>query len=98
MKWKDIIMKSDAGEILYEGSFSEMPIREDYVIEKSIELYKEEEPCIIYRTHIAKKLYLEIMDAFDCKPKKGLIVNCSEHQEVMSPLDLEVAGATIEFK
>lgn len=98
MKWKNIIMKTSEGEILYEGSFSEMPIKEDYVIAKSIELYKEEEPCIIYRTHIAKKLYLDILDAFGCKPTKGLVVDCNEYLEVMEPLALEIANTTIEFK
>jgi len=97
MKWKDITMQTEAGEVLYEGSFSEMPIKEDYVIAKSIELYNEEEPCIIYRTHIAKKLYLEILDAFGGKPTKGMVIDCKEHQEVLSPLDLDVTNATIEL-
>ena len=62
MKWKNITVTARNGAIIYEGPLNELPVKEEYIIEKSRELYNEEEPCIIYRTHITKKLYLDIWD------------------------------------
>lgn len=98
MKWKTVVVKSEEGNILYEGAFNELPVKEDYVISKSIELYREEEPCIIYRTQIVRRVYLDILEQFGGKPKKGRVVDCRKHQQVLSPLDLDTSRATLEFR
>lgn len=38
----------------------QLPIKENVIIEKSIELFDDDEPCIIHRTYVMKKLMLEI--------------------------------------
>lgn len=98
MKWRTVVIKSAQGDILYEGAFNELPVKEDYVISQSIALYQEEEPCIIYRTHILRKLYLDILEQFGGKPKKGRIVDCREHQQILSHLALDISCATLEFQ
>lgn len=98
MKWKTVIVRAENGDVLYKGAFNELPVKEDYVIEKSVELYQEEEPCIIYRTHIVKKLYLDILEQFGGKPEKGRQVDCRSFQEVLAPLALDTSHAVMEFR
>lgn len=98
MKWRTIIVTAENGDILYEGAFNELPVKEEYVIEKSVELYQEEEPCIIYRTHIVKKLYLDILEQFGGKPEKGRLVDCRPFQQILAPLAIDMSHATMEFR
>lgn len=52
----------ERGGTIYQGAITELPLRESYILEKSMELFHEPEPCIIYRTHIAKGFHLELYD------------------------------------
>lgn len=97
MKWKNITLTAQNGDIIYEGSLNELPVREDYIIEKSKELYNEEEPCIIYRTHIMKSLYLAIWEQMKEKQKRKIAVDCNAYQELLSPLAVDTTDATLEF-
>ncbi|MCI5937975.1 MAG: hypothetical protein MRZ36_08275 [Eubacterium sp.] len=97
MKWKNIRIMGEDGGSLYEGPFNEIPVKEQYIIDKSIELYKEPEPCIIYRTHILKKLYLDMLESIGQKPKKGLVVSCEVWNEQKNTLELSLDRARVEF-
>lgn len=98
MKWKTVIVRAENGDVLYEGAFNELPVKENYIIEKSVELYQEKEPCIIYRTHIVKKLYLDILEQFGGKPEKGRRVDCQPFQQILAPLALDTSHAVMEFR
>ena len=98
MKWKNIAVTARNGDIIYEGPLNELPVKEEYIIEKSRELYNEEEPCIIYRTHITKKLYLDIWDQMKEKHKKRRTADCNSYQELLSPLAVDTVDATLEFR
>ena len=93
MKWKSVLVTAKNGDIIYEGS-----VREDYIIEKSKELYNEEDPCIIYRTHIMKSLYLAIWEQMKESRKKKLAVDCNFYQELLAPLAVDTVDATLEFR
>ncbi|MBO5488389.1 MAG: hypothetical protein J5972_00605 [Eubacterium sp.] len=97
MKWKNIIVKSPDGETIFSGAFNELPVREDYIIAKSIELYNEPEPCIIYRTHISKKLYLDLLDRFPGKPQKGMSISLGDCPELADKLELNEKNGVIEI-
>ena len=59
MKWKTISLTDKEGLELFCGSFNELPIQEDFILKKSMELFPEPEPCSSYRTLITRKCYLE---------------------------------------
>ena len=73
MKWKTISLTDKEGLELFCGPFNELPIQEDFILKKSMELFHEPEPCIIYRTQITRKFYLELLEKFPGKPKSGMI-------------------------
>lgn len=98
MKWKNITLTAQNGDIIYEGPLNEIPVREDYIIEKSKELYNEEEPCIIYRTHIMKSLYLAIWEQMKENQNREIVVDCNACQELLSPLAVNTTDAILEFR
>ena len=59
------------GEVLLERFLIKLPLREEKVIEKSIEMFCDSDPCIIHKTYAMKKIYIEIDDYFNAGLKSG---------------------------
>lgn len=97
MKWKTISLTNKEGLELFCGPFNELPIQEDFILKKSMELFHEPEPCIIYRTQITRKFYLELLEKFPGKPKSGMILFLSDCPELTSHIDLSAAGGSIRI-
>lgn len=72
MSSKIISLVDFSDSIIYEDRFSSLPIKEDGIVNKSIELFHDSEPCIIHRTFIMKKFYFEMDKYLDCLLKDGM--------------------------
>lgn len=48
--------------IIFEKYLTDIPLSEEKVIKKSIEMFDDSDPCIIHKTYCMKKIYLEIDD------------------------------------
>jgi len=62
-KSSNIIMKSDTDSL---------PLNEEHIMNKSVELSNDNDPCIIHNTFCMKKLYPEITEYFDSVCKTGI--------------------------
>ena len=58
MKQHVIIQEND--KIIYEGRISDIPIKEASIIEKSIELFDDDDPCIIHQSYVIKE-YVDVI-------------------------------------
>lgn len=45
----------DGEAVIYKGRVIEMPIKSDYVTRKSVELFDDEDPCIIHQSFVYKE-------------------------------------------
>ena len=61
---KKITFLDENGRIKLECKFNSLPLRDEKVIEKSIELFNDSEPCIIHKSFAMKKLLFEIDEYF----------------------------------
>ena len=48
------------GKILYSGSVYDLPIKEKEVIAGSIAFYNDPEPCMIHRSAVISRYYIQI--------------------------------------
>jgi len=71
--------------ILYEGRISDIPIKEKYIIEKSVELFDDDDPCIIHQSYVIKEFVDQLLSVFRCTNKTEIDVK--NHLEVLSFLD-----------
>lgn len=56
MEFNKIIMLFDSsGNIILKDELKSVPLKEEYIIKKSIELFNDSEPCIIHRNFVIKK-------------------------------------------
>jgi hypothetical protein len=61
MKQKIVIFHQD-GHIIYEGKALDIPIKMDAIRQKSIELFRDADPCIIHQSYAIQKLIQPIAD------------------------------------
>lgn len=54
------LVLSGEGIILYRGPLSDIPLDEDKILETSIQLYKDPEPCYIHRGAVRQHLTAEL--------------------------------------
>ncbi len=52
---KQTVILKQGGHVLYEGTPLNMPFKEDAVRKKSLELFDDDDPCIIHQSHIARE-------------------------------------------
>jgi hypothetical protein len=84
-------------KVLYEGRISDIPIKESAIIQKSIELFDDEDPCIIHQSYVIKEYVDDILNIFKRIDTKLLKVQ--DYQEQLSFLNLdEVEDITISLK
>ncbi|MBU1143428.1 MAG: hypothetical protein KKH92_07265 [Firmicutes bacterium] len=69
MKLK-LMISNQNKEVLFQGNPVNLPIRYDAIKKKSVELFDDEEPCIIHQSYAIQK----IVDGF-LKQFKGVEVN-----------------------
>lgn len=81
--------------IIYKGMLSELPLREEYIVAMSIELFSEKEPCIIYRTHIIKKFFLNFYEALS--NIKNSDIPCIQLENYFNNIELDLQNAKIHL-
>lgn len=61
MKGKIVIFHQD-GHIIYEGKGLDVPITTDAIRQKSIDLFRDADPCIIHQSYAIQHLIKPLMD------------------------------------
>jgi len=84
---KQKIQILDGSKVLYEGRISDIPIKEEFIIQKSIELFDDEDPCIIHQSYIIKEYVDVILGLFNQFQTKRLVL--SELKSPLSFLNIE---------
>ena len=82
MKGYIICYNKDNKEI-FKKSLIKLPLKEKVIIEKSKELYNEDEPCIIYRTAIINKTGLELLKKVESLGKVNVKLTLEESNELI---------------
>mgnify|MGYP000904591787 FL=1 len=80
MKQKVKVFEND--KQIYKGRLIELPIKEQYIIKKSIELFDDEDPCIIHQSFVYKEYASQILDLLNESPEKTLYLK--DHEEELS--------------
>jgi hypothetical protein len=70
---KQILTIIKEGKKIYDGKILNIPIKEESIINKSIELFDDEDPCIIHQSYVVKEYVTELLSLFgDSNEIKGI--------------------------
>lgn len=83
MKQKVKVFEND--KQIYKGRLIELPIKKEYIIKKSIELFDDEDPCIIHQSFVYKEYASQILDLLNKTEDKTLFLK--DHKEELSFID-----------
>lgn len=73
MKYKILIKKN--GNILYDGKAIDLPIKKDVLKNKSIEMFADEDPCIIHQTFVVETLIDELISLYKKRLDEQIILS-----------------------
>ncbi len=62
LKHKIKVTKRD--KELYFGKPIDLPIRDEFIIKKSVELFDDEDPCIIHQSYVVKEFSDSLIELF----------------------------------
>jgi len=92
---KIMIIIERNGETLFKGKILTIPVKESAIVEKSVELFDDDEPCIIHQSFVIKHYADEMLSLFE----QNEIIHAEEHKEALSFLDFDsLTGITIRKK
>ncbi|MEC9485020.1 MAG: hypothetical protein UMR38_03985 [Candidatus Izemoplasma sp.] len=81
MNQKLLITKND--KIIFDSKLLNIPIKEDILIKRSIELFDDEDPCIIHQSYIVKEFAQKLLELFDA----STIIEGEQYQDDLNFLD-----------
>lgn len=71
-KWPEIVCMDASGAVLGRCPLNALPLREDTVIRLSIEFFGDPEPCMIHRSAVMSRMYMELFDYLAAATASGL--------------------------
>ncbi len=83
---KHIIIEKD-GERIYKGKMQNMPVKSEAINEKSLELFNDEDPCIIHQSYCMKEFVSVLEKLFESAKSES--IQAIDYKETLDFLDIE---------
>ena len=94
MKEKIIIKRLD--EVLFQGRILNIPMKEEKIVEKSIEIFGDEDPCVIHQSFVVKELVTDLLDLFE--DSDTFLLNAKDYIDQLNFLNIEdLSSVTLEL-
>ncbi|MDF2700229.1 MAG: hypothetical protein K0Q49_1785 [Haloplasmataceae bacterium] len=90
-----IVLKTKDGKVIFKGNILDIPIKKDYIIQKSIEIFNDDDPCIIHKSFVIKKVVDELLNHTNLKNKNQ--INVSDFKEYFHFLDIKEPDCVISL-
>lgn len=71
-KWPELIWFDAGGAVLGQYPLNDLPLREETVIGLSIEFFNDPEPCMIHRSAVMSRMYMELYEYITANAASGL--------------------------
>lgn len=93
MKQKVSLRHGDT--IIYEGRISDIPVKHDAIIKRSIALFGDDDPCIIHQSYVIKEYVDQLLERFEQTGTKTLMlcdhddlgfIDCPEDKDLILEL------------
>lgn len=75
-------------KVIMEKKVSQLPLKEELIISQSIEFFNDPEPCMIHRTAVMKKIYMEFFSYFEELFSRGKPVETKLPESLTKKLDI----------
>lgn len=73
MKEKVIVKRDEY--VLYDGNILNLPLKDKYITALSIEIFDDDDPCIIHQSYVVKEMVTKLLNLFKIQGKALLKAN-----------------------
>ncbi len=89
-----LIKKND--EIIFQGKLLDIPIKNEYIIQKSIEVFDDDDPCIIHKSYVVKQFVDDLVTLTNLKNEKQVHLNF--YRDKIAYLDFELDDCIVYYE
>jgi len=94
MKEKIVVKREST--ILYQGNILDVPMKEKNLIKKSIDIFGDEDPCVVHLSFVVKEFVTDLLDVFE--DNDTTIIKVEDYLDELSFLNFEdLPKLTIEL-
>ncbi len=94
MKERVIVRRGDY--TLYDGNVLNLPLKDKYITELSIEIFDDDDPCIIHQSYVIKELVSKLLNLFEIQNK--LKLHAIDFKEEFDVVDFsDISSLTFEL-
>lgn len=94
---KESVIVKSGDKVLYKGRILDIPLKEEYIIQKSIDIFNDDDPCIIHQSFVIKEIVSNIIDLF--KNNNSKVLNCIQFPKEFAVLNFpDLSSLTIELE
>ena len=95
MKERVIVKRGDF--VLYDGNILNIPLKDKYINELSIEIFDDDDPCIIHQSYVIKELVSKLLELFKAQGK--FMLHAIDFKEEFDVIDFtDISSLTFELK
>jgi hypothetical protein len=91
---KQIVLLKAGEKTLYEGRISDLPYLQEAIVQKSIELFGDDNPCIIHQSYVIKEFSDQLLTLLN----KENPLHLSQHENINFIDTFEEKDITLELK
>lgn len=77
---KERVIVKRGAYTLYEGNILNLPLKDEYITKLSIEIFDDDDPCIIHQSYVIKELVSKILSLFEIQGES--ILKAKDFKEV----------------
>jgi hypothetical protein len=81
---RQIIVRKN-GNILFEGNIIDLPLRDSYITQRSIELFDDDDPCIIHKSYVIKDFQDKLLTIYN--ESKTNVLEGKNDLEILQVID-----------
>ncbi len=94
MKERVIVRRGDY--VLYDGNILNLPLKDKFIIELSIVIFDDDDPCIIHQSYVIKELVSKLLELFNSQEKK--LLHAIDFKEEFNVVDFsDISSLTFEL-
>lgn len=82
-------------DLIFAGNILDIPIKEEYIIQKSIDVFDDDDPCIIHKSYVIKLFVDELLEKTNLKKQKQ--VDLTSFTD-LAFLDFNLEGCVIYYE
>ncbi len=83
------------GKTLFKGNVMNMPVKKQAVVDKSIELFDDDDPCIIHTSYVVKHFAEELGNVLH---ENNGTVELSNHPDLQAFMDVDGQARITKLK